>query len=310
MFFFMFSCKKDNPFFVDVSHIKVDLSIKRFDKDFYETSSENLADLKKAYPNFFPINTPDSVWIQKQKDKDELELYLETQNVFGSLKELENDLTSLFKHIIYYFPEFKTPKVTTVLSNIDYEYRVIYNQENLVISLDCYLGKNHQFYGDYPDYIKENNTKEFIVVDVANKIIDYIIPFNTDRTLLGKMVYEGKKQYLLDLFLPIKSEKLKSTYTKEKLDWAKANEEFVWRYFIDKNYLYSTDTDLSNRFIDLAPFSKFYMQEDIKSPGKIGVWIGKQIVHSFMKKNDVSLQTLLKMGSQELLQKSKYKPRS
>ena len=68
-------------------------------------------------------------------------------------------------------------------------------------------------------------------------------------------------------------------------------------------------TKLNKRFIDVAPFSKFYLSEDHKSPGRVGVWIGWQIVRSFMKHNDVSLQELINIKPEDLFKKSKYKPK-
>jgi uncharacterized protein YjaZ len=66
---------------------------------------------------------------------------------------------------------------------------------------------------------------------------------------------------------------------------------------------------LQNRFINLAPFSKFYLEIDNESPGRVGTWIGWQIVRSFMLNNKVSLQQMLKMDEKELFDKSKYKPK-
>ena len=198
--------------------------------------------------------------------------------------------------------------MVTILSNIDYESRVIYADSLLLISLDVYLGKNHPFYGDYPAYIKENNTKEHIIVDVANAIIEKQLYSNTNRNFISK-IFEGKKMYLLDAYLPEVSERQKIGYSEDKLNWAKANEEEVWMYFIDRKILFSTDTKLNQRFIEIAPFSKFYMNQDDLSPGRIGVWMGWQIVNSFMKHNDVSLQELLKMEEEEIFKKSKYKPK-
>ena len=76
--------------------------------------------------------------------------------------------------------------------------------------------------------------------------------------------------------------------------WAATNESQVWKYFIENKLLFSTDTKLNKRFLDVAPFSKFYRSEDNLSPGRIGAWIGWQIVRSYMKHNDVSLQKLVK----------------
>jgi uncharacterized protein YjaZ len=123
------------------------------------------------------------------------------------------------------------------------------------------------------------------------------------------MIHEGKKMYLLDLYLPSKLDPIKIGYPKDKFDWATMNEEQVWRYFIENDLLYSTDTQLNKRFIENAPFSKFYISEDTKSPGRIGQWIGWQIVRSYMVNNDVSLQDLLSMNEEEIFKNSKYKPR-
>lgn len=309
LIFLLSSCDNDNPYRVDVSQIQLDLNVKRFEVDFYESSIKDLNDLKEKYPLFLPNTTADSIWIQKKLNRDEVELYEETKKIYKDFSSIERDLISLFQHVKYYYPNFMIPEVVTVNSNIDYDYRIIYNKKQLIISLDAYLGKEHPFYNDYPDYIKENNTKEFIIIDVAKEIANQFVPPNSDRTFLGKMIYQGKRQYLLDLFLPQKSEKLKSGYSTKKLMWIDSHEEQVWQYFIEKDLLYSTSSELDSRFLDIAPFSKFYLSLDNQSPGQVGKWIGWQIVRSFMEKNDVSLQSLLRMNTQELFKNSKYKPR-
>ena len=196
-----------------------------------------------------------------------------------------------------------------MLSNIDYENRVVYADSLLLVSLDVYLGKQHDFYADYPMYIKENNTKEHLIVDVANAIINSQFPPSNYRSFSSKIIEEGKKMYLLDVYLPSVSEKEKTGYTFAKLAWAKQQEEAVWKFFIENELLYSTDTKLNKRFIEDAPFSKFYTAQDNQSPGKIGSYIGWQIVRSFMKQNDVSLQKLIAIDAQSLLDQSKYKPK-
>jgi len=309
LFIGFFSCKEEDAKEIAIAKIPVTVKINRFDVDFYTADSSSFPLLKKKYPLLFPTQVADSVWLSKIKDKDEQELFAETQKVFKNSTSLKKELQSLFKHIKYYHPQFKEPKVITLLTNIDYDNRVIYADSLLLISLDVYLGKNHPFYGDYPKYIKENNQKSHIVVDVANAFIKKQLPLNSDRTFIGKMIFEGKKLYLLDRYLPKLSEKEKIGYEEEKLAWAKANEEQIWKYFIEKKLLFSTDSNLDKRFIAKAPFSKFYLSEDNKSPGKIGAWVGWQIVRSYMQHNDVSLQQLMQTKALDIYKKSKYKPR-
>lgn len=310
LIFSLISCEKQGVKPVDVSHIDLELTVNRFDRDFYTSKPADLIVLKQKYPAFFPKNTPDSIWLQKLNDPDELALFAAVQKTYADFSGVSQALRSLFQHIKYYYPNFTVPEVTTVLSDIDYDYRVLYNSRDLIISLDVYLGKNSPFYADYPAYIKENNTAAYIPVDVAMRIVETILPPNKDRSFLGKMIYEGKKMYLLDRFLPEVSDKLKIGYTQEKLTWAQTNQEQVWRYFIEKNLLYETDPTLDKRFMDVAPFSKFFLALDNESPGRIGVWTGWQIVRSFMRRNDVSLPTLIQMETQTLFAQSKYKPRN
>ena len=313
LFFFLLlffnSCQKEVKNNIDTSTIEVKFMINRFEQDFYSHKGEDLEELKKKYPILFPENTPDSIWMAKIIDKDEQELYTETQKLYSSFSDIETELRSLFKYITHYNPMFNTPNIITGLSNIDYNYRVIYNQRLVFISLDVYLGSKHPFYSDYPAYIKQNNVRERIVVDVANAIIDSQIKPLTNRSFLAKMIHEGKKLYLLDLYLPLKSDAVRIGYTKQKYDWAITNEEQVWKYFIENNLLYSTDTKLNKRFLEDAPFSKFYLSEDKNSPGRIGQRIGLQIVRSFMDNNDVSLSDLLIKDGEEIFKNSKYKPR-
>ena len=304
----LFSCNSKQENQVDVSAIKVDFSIDRFDVDFYATTENSLFKTKEKYPLFFPKNTPDSVWVNKIKNKEEQELFAETQKVFSNIDFLKNDLEQLFKHIKYYNPAFKSPKVVTLLTNIDHQNKVLFNGEYLLISLDVYLGEKHEFYGDYPSYIKQNFEKENIVIDAAKAIIPKGNQIN-DRTFVNKMITEGKKLYLLDKYLPLMSDYQKIWYSAEKNNWAIENEEQVWRYFIENKMLFSTETNLNKRFLEMAPFSKFYRSEDTLSPGRIGAWIGWQIVRSYMKHNDVSLQQLIKTPSEEVYKKSKYKPK-
>jgi gliding motility-associated lipoprotein GldB len=303
------SCDTDKIEKIDISNIDVNFLVKRFDMDYYTSKNGNFDTLKSAYPYFFPEGITDSSTFAKINNKDEQELFLETQKVFKDFTPLKEQFTALFKHVKYYNPKFKSPTVVGMLTNIDYNSRVIYADSLLLLSLDVYLGENHPFYADYPKYVKNNNTKEHLIVDATNAIIARQVPHNIERSFLGKMIYEGKKMYLLDLYLPAVTAREKIGYETDKFNWVQANEEQIWRYFIAEKLLFSTDTNLNKRFLEIAPFSKFYREQDNLSPGQVGVWVGWQIVTSYMKHNDVSLQELLQINELDLFKESKYKPR-
>ncbi|CAM1357093.1 MULTISPECIES: gliding motility lipoprotein GldB [Tenacibaculum] len=304
-----FSCKNGSKDEVDVSNISINFKLDRFDVDFYNSHEKQLNELKQYYPFLFPFGVHDSVWLKKRKDKDEQELFVEVQKKYNNIDVLKNELALLFKYVKYYNTKFKSPKVVTMLTNIDYDHRVVYADSLMLISLDSYLGEKHEFYGEYPAYIKQNNTKDRIIIDVANSIINKQVLIGKGRTFVDKMVDKGKKMYLLDAYVPMIDDRIKIGYNALKYSWAKNNEEEIWQYFIEKDLLFSTDKSLDRRFLEIAPFSKFYKEEDNLSPGRIGEWIGWQIVRSYMDKNDVSLHQLIRTSEEEIFKKSKYKPR-
>ncbi|MCY1238340.1 gliding motility-associated lipoprotein GldB [compost metagenome] len=237
------------------------------------------------------------------------ELHAEVQKTFGNFQKERGDLEELFRHIKYYFPETSLPKVITLISEVDTQSKVIYADSLLLISLDVYLGKDHKFYSGFPEYQRRTFEKSQILPDVVSDFSLRKIAPPTDRALLSQMIYFGKELYLKDVLVPQVSDADKIGYTPEQITWSQENEGYIWRYFVDEKLLYDSDPKLPGRFINPAPFSKFYLEIDNESPGQIGMWIGWQIVRSYMKNNDVSLQQLLQTDAKEIFDNSKYKPK-
>jgi len=302
------SCEKESKLEIDVSDIEVNTIIKRFEQEFYTSPVSKLPQLKANYPYLFPSQNNDSIWVNKMQDSDERELFVETEKLYSNFDDEEERLENLFKHITYYYPNFKPPTVITLLSNVDYNSSVVYADSLLFISLDVYLGKDSKIYSDFPNYVKNNFTKEHLVVDVARAISQVQIPLSSDRSFISRLIQEGKKMYLLDAYLPNFSDAEKIGYTQEQIDWADFNDEDIWKYFVQNQLLFSSDQELSKRFIDEAPFSKFYQANDNDSPGRVGVWVGWQIVRAYMNNNNTSLNELLKIANEDIFKKSKYKP--
>lgn len=306
--FFLTACNNKTKVEQTVELIPVDIKIERFDKLFFETKPNNLNELKNKFPFFFPSSVNDSVWLKKMKDPLWRELYSEVQNKYPNIEPLRENLNLLLKYTKYYFPETKTPKVITVISEMDYNNKVIYADSLLIISLELYLGKAHKFY-QFPKYIKQNFEENQILPDIVSSFLLKKNIINSDKSLLSQMIYHGKQLYVKDKLLPDYTDANKIGYTSDQIKWCQENESYIWRYFLEKEMIYDTDPKLNNRFINPAPFSKFYLEIDNESPGRIGTWIGWQIVRSFMENNEVTLPELLKMNAKEIFVKSKYKPK-
>ncbi len=306
------SCKKDNQLEQDIAEINTDINVERFDKLFAERPPEDLLKLKKAYPFMFSEKYPDSFWLAKKADTLQIQLFNEVDKTFVHFDETETEIESLFNHLKYYFPEFNPPRIITVTNDVDYRNKVIVTDTIAVIALDNYLGSNHEFYvyGNIPKFIRQNLKKEQVVVDIANQYVTKYAYQSQKRTLLDEMIYFGKQLYFKDIVIPFKTEAERIGYTQEQLDWAMANESDTWRFFVERELLFSTDYKLPRRFINPAPFTKFYLEEvDSQSPGRLGQYIGWQIVKAYMKQNDVSLKDMLIKPTEEIFNNTKFKPR-
>lgn len=305
---FILSCDKKNKVENAVTAIPLNIKVTRFDKIFFETPPQDLEKVKKEFPYFFPDGVENSVWLSKMQDPLWRELYVEVQKKYGDFDPVKKEVETLFKHIKYYFPKTKTPKVITIISEMDYKSKAIYADSLVVISLELYLGKNHKFY-QFPNYLKQNFEERQITPDIVSSFAGLKISPVVEKDLLSQMIYYGKQLYLKDLLLPDYTDAEKMGYSPEQISWCQENESYMWRYFIEKEMLYSNDQKLISRFINPAPFSKFYLEIDNESPGQVGAWIGWQIVRSFVQNNDMPLANVLKTNAKEIFVKSKYKPK-
>lgn len=308
--FMFFSCKEQTQTEKKINEIPVALELTRFDKLFFETKPEDLMKLKTSYPEFFPEGVPDTVWTNKMTHPLWKELFDEVQRKYGNFEAQKAEIEMVFKHAKFYFPNTRLPKIVTVINEMDYDNKAIYTGDYLIIALELYLGKDHEFYkSEFPAYIRQNFEASQIIPDVVTALSANQVPEDINKNLLSQMIFEGKQLYLKDLLIPDFSDADKIGYTPEQIQWCQENESYMWRYFIDESLLYKTDSKLGNRFINRAPFSKFYLEIDNESPGRVGAWIGWQIVRAYAENNKVDIKTLLSTDATELFNNSKYKPK-
>ena len=287
----------------------MEVKVLRMDSIFFHTPVGELPLIKAKYPLFFPENTTDEEWAKKHSDSLQKELFSEINKTFGDFSDQKKTIKSICQHIKYYFPQFTPPKVVTLTSDVDYSSRMIYADSLLLIGVDNYLGSKHRFYSDMEAYIAQELDKKYLPVDVALSFAEAIIPSSRNTTFLDTMIHEGKVLYLAHKFLPTVSEEDLLKYTSEKYQWTEENEAQIWRYFIENQLLYSTDRKILTRFIDMAPFSKFYLELDNQSPGGVGRYIGLRIVTQYMEKHPDALQKLGIIPTEELFKEANYKPK-
>lgn len=306
----IFSCQEEDKIAAEIAAIPVSLDVVRFDDQFANATPADISSLKTKFPYLFPSNVSDSIWVAKLTDTLQLELKAEVDKAFPDFKMQEEELALLFKHIKYYVPKYKEPKVVTLISEVQYDARVVLTDSLLLIGLDNYLGPEHKFYAGMSNYIAKALHKDYLMADVAGAFAKTLNKYPRNRTFLSRMIYYGKELYIKDKLLPKATDGQKIGFTPEEVMWANANEEQMWRYFIEQELLYSTASELDRRFLDPAPFSKFRLELDNETPGRLGRYLGWQIVRAYAKNNsDISLMELLDVPADELFKKSNYKPK-
>ncbi|ANW97108.1 hypothetical protein AXE80_12790 [Wenyingzhuangia fucanilytica] len=309
IFLTLVACTSTSKTEQEILKVKTNTQFALFHDALFKASPNDLPKLKTNFPYMFPEQMPNDLVLERMKDTAQQFLYKEVKKVYGDFKIQEKEIDVLFKHIKYYFKDFTVPTVVTDITGVSYQDKVLYSDSLLLVSLDMFLGKDHLVYGGYAKYLSETFTPKHMTSAIAQKIIEIKYPVDQDRTFLGQMIFEGKKMYLLDLFLPKVNDEIKLGYTPKKMAWAEVNEATIWAFFIKNELLYSNDGKLKQRFLEVAPFSKFYTSIDRDSPGAIGKFMGLKIVRVYMDKHHISPQELIDLDAQTILNQSGYKPK-
>lgn len=331
----VYSCNnKQSP---DVENIQINLTTKRFEKDFFQIDSNHIVDdlknLESKYPVFFQdfknnilglrdVDSAKYIMMMKKFLHDYRSLFDSTKMMDAQLDLTLNTLKKSFQYIHYYFPHYQLPtQFITFVGPIDaYAYGAIggsgeiITQDAIGAGLQLHLGSNSEMYKSeiaqqlYPAYISRKFTVEYIPSNCIKNIIDDIYPeLPSNRSMLEIMIDHGKRMYLLDLFMPFEKDEIKLGYTTAQLKGTSDNEGYIWNYFTENNLLYQTDILRFRSFVTDGPLTSEF---GIGSPGFISLFMGRQIIRAYMEQRpETSIEELLKLDAKAILSASKYRPK-
>jgi len=318
------SCSHSNRFKIDTSKNRVEVKIHRFDKDLLSLDTTNmkagLDTLYSKYHDFLPVftaNILDTAATDTAAVQNLFHQFLtnttfksvnkKTLQTFQDVSDIEKQVSDAYTYIHFYFPDVKLPDIYFFVSGFNRS--IMMNNTFIGIGTDFYLGSNYPAYKDFTyQYMTVNMRRECLATDLVSATLFRIFVMNSSEyRLMDNMLFRGKVMYLLSVFMPNETPENIMGYTPEQWKWAKANEKQVWGYVIDQKHLFSTDVLLIRKYMNDAPFTAPISQE---SPGRLGTWLGWQIVQSYMNKNPkVTLEDLMKENNyQKMLEDSGYKP--
>ncbi len=324
------SCKRKDK--IDVSGIDLNIKIERFDHDFDGFRGSNYptkaAQLYRHYGIFYPdfiervLNAgsiKDTAYFANLRQvfaaKSYIDLKHEVDSVYPNLDKQEAELTDAFKHIKYFYPQKRLPHIYAYFSGFQAQSSIGNNY--FAIGLDLFLGSNSKFYPalieEFPHYISRRFTPDNMVPRVIESMTRedmFEEQADDDRTLLSRMIYNGKIMYFMDQILPDVPDSTKIGYTNQQLKWCADNQANIWGYFLEDNLLYESDYQKIQKYLTEAPFTPGLGDHNNSAP-KLAVWTGWQIVKQYMDSNPkVSLQQLMtERDEQKILAQSKYRPK-
>ena len=319
----------------DVSAIKADVTISRFEEDFFAADTtrleESLSGIARKYPGFFSdfigniMGLPDSdsaLAAIKGFITSYRPVFQSTEAKFGNFSTYEKEIEEALKYTSYYFPRYKIPKnVITFIGPLDAlftgstgSYGDVMTLNGPAIGLQLHLGKNYPAYQDGMEkgmtaaYQVRRFTPETIPVNVMKNVVDDIFPYNAEgRPLIEQMIEKGKRLYILDQLMPYTDDTLKIGYTGSQLELCKTHEADVWNFLVRNELVYSIEPSVNKEYIEDGPKTQVLSEE---SPGYIGLFVGWQIVKKWMDKNDkTTLDALMQKNAKELFNEAGYKPK-
>jgi hypothetical protein len=302
----------------DVSHIKVNAPVHRFEREFFALDTvrlgQSLGQLRQkdslAFQVYFRyllgMHLQDSAGFAANvkkllTDKYWKELYQDEQKIYtdSRVDSLRKEFEEAFRHYKYYFPKDSAPALYTFLQGFNpqgntavftFEGRPGNQPRQLAgISLEMFMGSHYKYYSGleaYGEYQIKRFRREYILPNVFRALFESKYPEDafTDPSLLSRMLYAGKRLFFLDLMRPDLADTLKIEYTKDKLKWCFDNESDVWAHFIKEDLLYGTDEKKNMKYLGDAPYT---VAENVpqESAPRLGEWLGWQIIKSYMKEN-------------------------
>ncbi|PBQ33467.1 hypothetical protein CNR22_17350 [Sphingobacteriaceae bacterium] len=326
--FILFACEPDK-LDVDVSEVKTEsLKLMRLEDDLFQLNPSNFdakaPGVKAKYGAFyehFLINplglngTKDTAYKAMVLDfvgnKDVKEAYADVKTLYPASKfeKTASEVEAMIKRFHYHFPTRKLP-TRLITCTTGWNYAFAYLDSALVVSLDMYLGENSKFYQmlNYPQYQARKMNEAHLLPDIARGwILTEFDKTTPENTLLNHTIFYGKLYYAVNALVPDLADSLIIGYTAKQMKSCEMYQKNYWSYFAEKNRLYENNMNTIRELTSEGPFTAAISRE---CPPRIAMWIGWQIVRSYMKNNkEVTLEQLMDdTNAQKILSKSKYRP--
>ena len=224
---------------------------------------------------------------------------------YGDLSELKKELEVLFSSVKFYDPDFVVPTIYTIVTG--YGEDLYISDSIIVIGLDYFAGAEAKYKPDIPAYMTRRYRKEYISTSIAYLISSKYNKNNIlDNTMLAEMMYYGKSIYYVNKVLPCVHDSIKLGYSLEDIEGINSHEKTIYAHFVENQLFYEKDRFKKQKYCGEAP--KVYEIGD-KCPGRIGRWLGWNIVKKYSEKSGKELMVLMQEDdAKKIFSEATYSP--
>lgn len=233
-------------------------------------------------------------------------LYREATETFEANKEnLLADLNQAFAIFKYYYPDAPQPILQTVVTGLFHDLYI--SDERLIVGIDYFIGEDATYRpNDVPEYILERYTYDYLAPVLMKFFTNPWISNGKESTLLSEMIDFGKTYYMLSHLFPCTPDYELMGYSANTMKDVKANQTIIWANFIQNEWLYDPSEFTKKKFLGDRP-NVYEIGE--KCPGRIGAWVGWEIVESYAERTGKSVTEIMEVTDHhELFNQSGYKP--
>lgn len=240
---------------------------------------------------------------QFNSDKGIIGIHKSIEERFSDLSQHKLEIIKGLQHLKVHFPENKTPN-TIVFMNSLFNSNAFSTENEIGIGLERYLGYENEMVKQLPsepfyDWIKKAMDVTYLERDaICSWIITHYVP-EVEGTLAEHIIYWGKVLYLTEAAFPDKEKNIILRYSPQQYQWAQENENSFWNYLVEEKILFKNNGLEKANLLNEGPFTIGLPEE---SPDRLGQYLGWKIVHDYMSKKDISLEELIKIPYNNILQ--------
>ncbi len=298
------ACKNDGP----AGKPQIQVQVVRLENELDACSTRTTAhQFLQRHPAFTQVflspATPDTAAVADLVIHHATDTYLDTMLTdvkaqFPTNDRLNTGFSELFSNIKGYFPTWPVPRVYTLISGFSIDLNYI--DTALFIGLEHFTNDSaHYEAPQIPRYIKRRLQPNTVVSNVALVLSDQ---FNKtaagEAAMLEEMVRWGKALYFVEKTMPCVPDTVICGYTATELEAVNANRKRTYDHFVERHLFFENDRLLVAKYTGERPNTP---EIGDKAPGRLGRWMGWQIVRKYAEEKKLSLPEVMAQPNAKLI---------